>query len=227
MASDLFTVKSTIHGDDMNTAMIKRLGLGLGIAGMGCLTVASQAVEPLSPVQAYAASYKLEAKGQLDSALNVLADQLAHNPADEYVLLRAGWLNYRLGHFQASEVDYRNSLTLNPQSLDARMGVTLPLMAEGRWRESLLYAQQVQQMAPGNYDASIRVLLCEQMLKNWSGLRAQAINMTHEFPAESDPWLYLARAASALGDNKASRKAYGQVLFRVPEQAEAVHALLP
>lgn len=195
--------------------------------GMGCLTKLTLAAELQNSVQAYATSYALEAKGQLDGAINALADQLAHNHADEFALLRAGWLNYRLGHFQASEQDYRSSLTVNPQSLDARLGMTLPLMAEGRWHESLAYAQQVQQVAPGNYDAGIRVLLCEQMLKNWTSLRSQALIMTHGFPAEADPWLYLARAEAALGDNKASRKAYSQVLLRIPAQMEAVHALLP
>ena len=173
----------------------------------------------------WARSYDMEKAKEYQQAIEAIRSFTKTPTTAEYAWLRVAWLEYLNGDYRDSIKAYREALSLNPRSLDARMGLTLPLLALKRYAEAADQAQKAVDEAPGNYTANTRLAYCDWVLGRWQHLEKRARIMTGLFPAETDPWLYLARAKTKLGDASAARSAYRQLLIRWPGNAEAHNAL--
>ena len=167
---------------------------------------------------AWQESYRLEALYQYEAALAALNSVGSDN---ELALLRRGWLAYLQGAHSKSIDYYNKALSKNAKSLDARLGVMLPLMAQQRWREAALNANKALEVAPWNYHAHLRLMITEQALKQWSELAEHASAVTERYPSETDPWIFLARASRKLGNEKIAAQAYRKALELVPDNFEA------
>ena len=182
----------------------------------------SQGLLLLTPAQAdtnpWKESYRLEHAFQYDAALNALNSVSSE---DDLVLLRRGWLNYLKGaHSKAIEF-YKKAISKNGNSLDARLGIILPLLAQQRWREAELNANKVLDMAPWNYYAHVRLMEAEQALKQWQALAKHAQAVHERYPSDAAVLVYLARAQQRLGNHDAARAAYKKVLELLPDHFEA------
>jgi Flp pilus assembly protein TadD len=93
-------------------------------------------------------SYQQEASGNYVAARQRMADVDADDVGAYFVALRTGWLSYLAGDPSAVH-DYRRATILKPRSVEARLGLTLPLMASGDWTQTLLEVDQVLSVAPG------------------------------------------------------------------------------
>jgi tetratricopeptide (TPR) repeat protein len=169
----------------------------------------------------WAQSYQLERVGQYDAALEALGPVLSADPGHELALLRSGWLRYLSGDYNASMRDYQRALERNDQSLEARLGLTLPLLAQSRWREAAATAQEVLMLAPWNYYAHLRLMVAEEGQRQWQTLAAHAAAVAARYPSDASFLVYLARAEARQGHTAAARSAYARVLERIPEHAEA------
>jgi tetratricopeptide (TPR) repeat protein len=191
-------------------------GIRLWATGMLlCLAAAAAAQSP------WAESYRLEVAGDYAGALRVLEPVTSANPTHELAVLRTAWLQYLSGEYNASIREYRRALELNPDSLDAALGVSLPLLAQRRWREAAAAANQVLAVAPWNYYAHLRLLASEEGLQQWQTLARHAGEVAARFPSDASALVYLARARAWQGNEAAARAAYSQVLERIPEHEEA------
>ena len=144
---------------------------------------------------------------------------------NEFLFLRLGWLNYLRGSHNDSINNYQKALTLNDKSLDARLGLTLPLLAQQRWREAAKYAQQVLQSAPWNYYAHVRLMVAEEGLRQWQTLAKHADDVQRRYPSDATILVYLARANRWLNNTGDAKAAYREVLERVPGHIEALQYL--
>ena len=163
-------------------------------------------------------SYRLEALYQYDAALNALNAVSADN---ELMLLRRGWLHYLKGSHSKSIDFYNKAINKNGKSLDARLGIALPLMAQKRWREAASNLKTVLKVAPWNYHAHVRLMATEQALKQWSILEKHALSVIERYPTDVDSLVFLARAHRKLDNDKAAVEAYQKVLELVPTNLEA------
>jgi len=170
-------------------------------------------------------SHKLEAKANYAGAAQAIQGVLENNPQHEYALIRNGWLSYLQKDYNASVSHYEAAIEINPKSLDAKLGITLPLMAQGRWQETANYAKQVLKVAPHQYYADIRLMACEEALLQWNTLLEHAQKTSLIYPTDATILIYLARAASVTGDNKIAIYAYKNVLQRTPGNFEAIRFL--
>lgn len=168
---------------------------------------------------AWQESYRLENLYQYDAALNSLKKTSSNN---EFVLLRRGWLNYLKGSHSESINNYKKSLSKNGKSLDARLGIILPLLAQQRWREAAVNANKVLKIAPWNYYAHLRLMITEQKLAQWSQLQKHALTAHHHFPSDPSFIVYLARANLKLGNTSDARAWYKKLLELTPENFEAI-----
>ncbi len=196
------------------------------VLGLIILLLKSQSIYPSEQAQMDAEdpwrqSYVLEAKGKYEAAAAVLTQQLEHSETSEMAWMRYGWLHYLHGNYNDSIAAYKSALRKNSHSLEARLGLTLPLIAQNRWREASRYAQHVVNTAVWNYAAHLRLLVCDQGMKNWSRVKERARKLAARYPSEKTPWLYLARASNEMGDRDHAIGAYRQVLIRDPDNIEA------
>lgn len=167
-------------------------------------------------------SYRLERLYQYDAALTALNSVGSGN---ELALLRRGWLNYLKGANSKAIEYYQKAINLNKQSLDAQLGIILPLLAQQRWREAASYANQVLKVAPWNYYAHIRLMITEQALKQWQQLEKHARAVSAHYPTDTDALVFQARANQHLGNTGEATRLYKKVLELVPENNEAKQLL--
>ena len=172
----------------------------------------------LAEVSPWQESYRLESNFQYDAALNALNGVSSDS---ELVFLRRGWLNYLKGSHSKSIEYYNKAINKNEKSLDARLGIILPLMAQQRWREAASNANKVLKVAPWNYHAHARLMATEEALKQWSQLEKHARSVAERYPSDVDALIFLARAYRQLGNENAAAQSYKKALELVPSNFEA------
>lgn len=170
----------------------------------------------------WSTSYRLEAEGDYAGAIAALGPILDDEADHEFAILRRGWLHYLNADFNESIRDYRRAMQINPDSLEAVLGLTLPLLAQRRWREAAAAAEQAIAVAPWNYYAQIRLMAAEEGLQRWQALATRATEASQRFPSDGTIQIYLARAEAAQGNREAAARAYERVLERFPENEEAL-----
>ena len=170
---------------------------------------------------AWGRSVTLEVNGQYEAAARSLESVIQQEPDNEFANLRSGWLYYLAGKYSTSIKYYQTAGKLNKQSLDARLGMMLPLMAQERWREAAQLAESVIEESRLNYYAHLRLLICEEGLKSWVQLRDHALMISRYYPSDPGFQVYLARAYINLNKPELARKAYQDVLERYPGHVEA------
>lgn len=171
-------------------------------------------------------SYRLEASGNYGPAIKSMDKILEKNPKHEFALLRHGWLNYLQGNHNKAADDYKKAFSINKHSIDGKLGLMLPLMAQNKWKEAARYAKQVIQVASWNYYAHVRLMSCEEALEQWDALAKHAKQVISRFPSDATVMVYLARSHKHLNNKKQASQYYQEVLERVPGHVEATQYLL-
>ena len=143
----------------------------------------------------------------------------------ELLLLRLGWLYYQTQEYNKSIRQYETALEVNPSSMDARLGILLPLLAQLRWYEVERYANQVLEQSPWNYLAHVRLLIAEEGMKKWERLENHARKLTQRYPGDVTVLVYLARSLLWQGKQREAADVYRQVLHRSPLHIEAKNYL--
>jgi len=170
-------------------------------------------------------SHKLEQKADYAGATQAIQGVLKNNFQHEYAQTRSGWLSYLQKDYSTSVSHYKTAIEINPKSLDAKLGITLPLMAQGRWREAANYSKEVLIVSPHHYYAEIRLMACEEALLQWDALLEHAQRVSRIYPTDATVLIYLARAASVSGNNNKAIDTYKDVLERLPGNLEAIRFL--
>jgi len=178
-------------------------------------------VNAVSADDAWMRSYTLEAAGQYAAAAQSIEHFLKEIPTHEFATLRSGWLYYLAGNHSRSIMHYQTALELNKKSMDAVLGMSLPLMAQARWREAASKMQEVINVSKWNYLAHTRLMVCEDNLKQWDKLKKHAETLSSYYPSDATILVYLARAYSHTNKNGKAREIYQQVLQRYPGHLEA------
>ena len=174
---------------------------------------------------AWQESYTLENAGKYPQAAAVLESLLRESPNHEFAIMRRAWLNYLQAKYGDALRDYNQVLSLNPRSLEARLGLTLPLMAQQRWKEAATEARKVIAVSAWDYTAHARLLVCEEGEKSWAELSRHAVEVAAQYPSDATARVYLARAEAWLGNKGKAKAAYLQVLERYPGHLEAMNYL--
>lgn len=186
------------------------------------LTLALSCLPLLARADAWSESYRLEAIGRYADAAAQIESQVRNG---EYAQIRHAWLLYLDGKFEASIAGYKRAQSMNPRSIDAALGITLPLMAQWRWQEAAEAARAVLSKAPGNYLAAVRLLVAEEALKQWKAMAEDAAQLSARYPTDATAWVYVARAEAWQNNVDRAREAYARVVQIVPGHIEATKYL--
>jgi len=196
--------------------MLKYLFISLAFIGF------SPAVSAKTLNDIWMSSYTLEANGEYEKAAAVIQPYLSTGELSEFTTLRYAWLSYLQGNFSDAVRSYKQAITLNRRSIDAKLGVTLPLMAQRRWRETMRYLKQILAEAPLNYTAHIRLMVCEEGLRQWETLEKHAATVHAHYPSDATALVYLARSHAWQGEILLAKSFYRKVLIRIPSHLEAL-----
>ncbi len=171
--------------------------------------------------QAYYLSYFYERKGDYEKAIKALAPVYNTYPKGYTVNLRMGWLYYRWKKYANSIYHYKIALNTIPTSLEALLGLSLPLMAQEKWKEveSLMY--RILKTDFYNYYGNLRLCKALEAQKKYKLLEKVARKMLAIYPTDVNFLNELAIALYYQNKKMYAASIFGDVLILDPGNAIA------
>ena len=185
------------------------------------VSLAASSAPAMAQDAAWQQSYALEATGKYTDAMAAIDAVPANGPDAELKLLRRGWLFYLPGRFEESIREYRLAIDKNSRSVDARLGVIMPLLAAKRWAEAEKAAKAALDVAPNNYTALLRLVIAQEAQQNWQGMFVTTKAMSEAYPTDTTALVYLARSLAWMNKTADAKATYAGVLTRYPGHLEA------
>ncbi|MBN2799866.1 MAG: tetratricopeptide repeat protein [Deltaproteobacteria bacterium] len=166
-------------------------------------------------------SYALESSYRYDAALERLR-VLDATGENAYVLqLRRGWLLYLLGRYAESVDAYQGAIHAQP-AVEARLGLTLPLMALRRWKDAELACKEILGVAPGNQLALTRYAYVLYNQGRFAEAERAYQVVIDQYPADLEMWAGLGWSQVKQGHKSQACAAFDTVLRFSPDHASAL-----
>lgn len=169
----------------------------------------------------YQQSFTLENAGSYADALSRMDDLMAQGVDDYLLHLRRGWLLYLNGRYVDAVDAYKVASERAPRSVEAQLGMTLPLLALRRWTDAEVACRTVLNMAPGNYTAMGRLAYVLFSGGKYAEAEQAYRAVVEQYPGDSDLRAGLGWALLRLGRGEEARAEFQKVLDVVPGHASA------
>ncbi len=170
------------------------------LIAMGCAGPAR--AQRLDVAAHFAQSEAAEQNGEISRALNEMLSILRVRPNDYVATLRAGWFHYKLGQYEEATVAYERATQLAPQSIEARLGLTLPLMAQLEWARVETESQKLLRIAPNESTALGRLAWARYNQANYD--KAEKVYKRLHALSPSDTEILLGLAWSQIKQGRTS-----------------------
>ena len=171
--------------------------------------------------QAYKQSYLYEKIGDYKDAIRALMPVYEAYPNGYTVNLRLGWLYYLWGKYKNSLYHYRKADQAIPSSVESKLGMTLPLMAQERWNEAEQVLFRVLSVDYYNYYGNLRLCQVLEKEQKYGQQVAVALKMLNIYPTSVPFLLELAKGYYYLGQKDKALKYFKDVLILDPENLTA------
>lgn len=165
-------------------------------------------------------SYELEAAGKTKESLGAL-ERIATAERGYVFHLRKGWLLYLLGRYDDSVVSYGQAIGAAPKSIEAELGVMLPLMAQRKWADAEKHGREALKRDPGNYLAGSRVAWSLYNLGRYGDALPLYEKLVESYPSDVDMRNGVGWSLLKLGKGKEAAQAFRGVLAIAPKNALA------
>jgi len=194
-------------------------------AALLALAAATPAVGHATDVSAlYQASYDLESVQDYAGALSRM-DEIGRAGEDYVFHLRRGWLLYLLGRYADSAEAYRAAIADQPESVEARQGLVLPLMALKKWPDARAACEELLSVSPDDYRGNSRLAyVLYSMGRYGEAARLYRKVLTH-YPSDVEMQAGLGWAQLKQGDVAAAKKTFSAVLRVAPSHISAKQGL--
>ena len=187
---------------------------------LGSWCVAVQAGS-LNYYQAFRDSYRYEKMGAYRDAILAILPIYQEHPRFYLVNLRLGWLYYLSGKYGNSIEHYQKALEVQPQSFEAMLGLSLPLMAQKKWNKVERLMNQLVSQDRYNFYGNLRLAIALR-LQNKANLAEKVCrHMLSHYPASLPFLVELGQDLWWQGKKEEARQVLGQVLLIDPENVVA------
>lgn len=199
----------------------------LAIAMLAALLSAPAVAEagPEEVPHLFRQTYRLEAKGKYAVALAAMHKIRRHVGETYFVLARTGWLAHLSGRYAESEAAYRKAIGAAPKAIEPRVGLTLPLLAQQKWRELERASRDVLVLDPLNETARARLAHAHYMVKNYPDAATLYRSLTEQYPANLDYQTGLGWALVRMGRTKEGKELFRAVLAVSPDNPNALEGM--
>ena len=147
--------------------------------------------------------------------------------SDEYTInLRLGWLHYLNKDYDSSIKYYNNALAISyNKSIEAMLGVTLPLSDRGDWDKVKDYYKMILDSDGNHYTANLRLGQIDLNTGNYLSAKSYLSKLIEMYPGDYETNLYLAWTYYYLGDNSTAYDLFIEVLTLIPGEKSALEGL--
>ena len=157
-------------------------------------------------------SFTYEAQGNYAAALNSVLQVLQADTKNYTATLRAGWLAYMKGSFTGAVKYYKKAVALAPQAVEPKLGMTLPLMAAKKWKETVDALKAVLVVDSKNYTASSRLAYVYFSMGNYTAALKQYNLVLEWYPSDLDMKLGVAWSYLRMGNQVKAHQYFKEVL---------------
>ena len=157
-------------------------------------------------------SFTYEAKGKYGPALDSVLKILQIDPKDYTANLRAGWLNYLKGSYEDSLFYYNKALSLAPDAIEPRLGLTLPMMGLKKWRDTDAEAHKVLKIDPKNYFAMSRLAFSLFSQDRYGEAERYYRELISLYPSDIEMKLGLGWTLLRMGKKERAKSYFAEVL---------------
>ena len=171
---------------------------------------------------AYYKSYKTEKGGDFKHAIADLEPVYQAYPTGYTINLRIGWLHYLDGKHANAKYHYENAIKVAPSSVDAKLGYTLPLLAQQDWAKVEAVCYQIVKVDYYDYYANLRLAFALRMQGKLDLAKEVSYKMLAIHPSDTLYLTELALDLEAVGDKKSSSAIYLDILTMDPYNATAL-----
>ena len=170
-------------------------------------------------------SVELEASGKYQDSLNELT-QITGAGKDSYLFhLRHGWLLYLLEKYDASATAYRAAVKAEPESVEARLGLLMPLLAVRKWVDAEKEALAALKLDPNNYLANSRLAYAYYNLTRYKDAEERYRKVVELYPGDTEMRAGLAWALFQLGRYDEAKREFAAILLFSPTHASAIQGV--
>jgi tetratricopeptide (TPR) repeat protein len=135
--------------------------------------------------------------------------------------LRLGWLQYLGNKYTDSVNSYRKAAILTKDSIEAKLGLMLPLMAQGKWSDAEKIAKEILSLDPLSYMANSRLAYIYYNLKQYKDAEASYRKVLSHYPGDIEMQVGLAWSLLKQDKKEAAEKVFREILRYVPNHVSA------
>ncbi len=191
--------------------------------GVLLLIYVSSAYGQDSVIKAFEDSYRLEKEGKYEDALSSLRSVYRE---DSYEInLRLGWLAYLSGKFTESIAYYNNAVAKLPLSVEARLGLVLPLSAMGNWNQIIEHYNKILEVDSKNTLVNYRLGVIYYERKQYDKAESYVKKVINLYPFDHDSLLLLAWVKYRQGNINHAKILFNKVLMSNPADTSAKEGL--
>jgi tetratricopeptide (TPR) repeat protein len=169
----------------------------------------------------YRESYELEVNRDYPASLAKMREIRTKAGNSYFVSLRSAWLSYLSGDYSAAETGYREAIAAAPKSMEAKIGLTLPLLAAKKWRALERACRDILAVDPNHAVARSRLAHALYSVANYPDAATEYRRLGEEYPAELDHQTGLGWSLARMGRRGEARQIFAAVLAVSPDNVNA------
>ena len=191
---------------------------GVALVGVGAAVVAVPKGDAPTR-QSVQRSVEYETSRDYPQAIECLQAELVSHPQNYTLNLRLGWLSYLSGKQAESTGYYQAAIHVAPKSIEAQLGLLLPLLADAKYQDAEAVAARIVKDDPGNYYANLRLAIARRLQRKFDEADAVVQRMLATHPADV---LFLAEQAALQAADPPSSATAAKTPVKNAELQEAV-----
>ncbi len=157
-------------------------------------------------IKIFHTSLSFEDSNNYSKALDEMKKIYDDYKGDYLINMRMGWLHYNLKDYNNSKKFYNAALSINKQSIEGYLGLTLPLAALNEWDKVKSAYSEILKLDPNNYTANLRLGQIYLNSGDYNSAKKYLEKVYNLYPGYYEPNLSLGYTYYYLGDsNKAKR----------------------
>ncbi len=171
--------------------------------------------------EAYYKSYNYEKIENYTDAIKALLPIFNEYPNGYTVNLRLAWLYYLNQNYANSLEHYDNAIKISPNSLEAKLGRLLPLLAQTKYDQVESEAFQILNVDYFNYFGNLRLIYALRLQEKYDTAEKIALKMLAIYPIDIKFLTEYALVKSAQGEAETAVRVFNDILILDPENVTA------
>ncbi|HEY5123258.1 MAG TPA: tetratricopeptide repeat protein [Ignavibacteria bacterium] len=194
------------------------------VSQINAQTLSGQGNAPNDDIRsAFKESYRLESKGKVQSAIDVL--RKVYSKSSYELNLRLGYLSNLKGLYSDAIYFYNTAIGIMPLSVEARLGLANPVIAIEDWTTLENTYNDILKIDPNNSQVNYKLGMMFYYRADYNGAAKYIEKTVNMYPFDYYSVLMLGWTYYNLGKTREAEVLFNKVLLIAPDDASALEGL--